>query len=130
MADAANLVRVYVKIRDAKAAKTKEKDEEIAKLDAHMEVIEQALLEICKETGQDGGKTEFGSFTRKVSTRYNPTNWDAMYRFVKEHDAFDLLERRVSQLNLKTFLQENPDTMPEGLNVVSRYAITVRRSTK
>jgi hypothetical protein len=130
MADAAQLVKVYVKIRDAKAAKAKEMDEAIAVLDEQLDLVAQQLLEICKETGQDGGKTEFGSFTRKVSTRYNATNWDAMYKFVKEHDAFDLLERRISQLNLQTFLQENPDHMPEGLNVVSKYAITVRRATK
>jgi len=130
MADAAQLVKVYVKIRDAKAAKTKEMEDAIAVLDEQLDIIEQQLLEICKETGQDGGKTAFGTFTRRVSTRYNATNWDAMYKFVKEHDAFDLLERRISQLNLKTFLHENPDYMPEGLNVVSRYAVTVRRATK
>jgi hypothetical protein len=53
-----------------------------------------------------------------------------MHAFIKEHDALDLLERRVSQLNMKSFLTENPDLLPAGLNVMSRYAITVRRPTK
>ena len=30
---------------------------------------------------------------------------------------------------VETFLQENPDKLPPGLNVDSRYAITVRRKT-
>ena len=51
-----------------------------------------------------------------------------MYRFIKEHDAPELLERRVSQANFKDFLQANPDKLPEGMNVESRYSILVRRA--
>jgi hypothetical protein len=51
-----------------------------------------------------------------------------MYRFIKEHDAPELLERRVSQTTFKEFLQANPDKLPEGMNVDSRYAITITRA--
>jgi hypothetical protein len=126
--DANKLVQVYVKIRDAKAAKTKEMEDAIAALDAQLEAIEGELLELCKTTGQDGGKTQFGSFRRSVKTRYWTSDWDSMYRFIKEHDMPELLERRVSQTTFKEFLQANPDKMPQGMNVDSRYAITVTRA--
>lgn len=126
--DANELVKVYIKIRDAKAVKTAELEAEIKALQDQMDIVEQELLEICKTTGQDGGKTQFGSFTRSVKTRYWPSDWDAMYRFIKEHDAPELLERRVSQTNFKEFLQANPDKLPEGMNVESKYSITVRRA--
>ena len=126
--DANKLVQVYVKIRDAKAAKQKEMEDAIAALDAQLDVIETELLELCKTTGQDGGKTQFGSFRRSVKTRYWTSDWDSMYRFIKEHDMPELLERRVSQTTFKEFLQENPDKMPQGMNVDSRYAITVTRA--
>ncbi len=32
---------------------------EIADLDVQLEAVEQELLEICKTTGQDGGKTQW-----------------------------------------------------------------------
>lgn len=128
MTDAHKLVQVYVKIRDAKAAKTKEMDEAIAVLDKQLEVIETELLELCKATGQDGGKTEHGSFRRSVKTRYWTSDWESMYQFIKEHDMPELLERRVSQTTLKEFLQENPDKLPKGMNVDSRYSITVTRA--
>jgi hypothetical protein len=124
------LVRVYIKMRDAKAKLTKEYDEAYEKIDAQMEVVQGELLKICKSTGQDGGRTEFGTFSRTVKTRYDTSDWAAMHAFIKEHDALDLMERRVSQLNMKAFLTENPDLLPEGLNVFSKYAITVRRPTK
>jgi hypothetical protein len=126
--DANTLVKVYVKIRDAKAAKTQEMEAEIAALDEQLGVIETELLELCKTTGQDGGKTQFGSFRRSVKTRYWTSDWDSMYRFIKEHDAPELLERRVSQTTFKEFLQANPDKLPEGMNVDSRYAFTVTRA--
>jgi len=123
---ASKLVAVYIKIRDAKA--------ELAKQDAALSVqmgqIEAELLEICKATGQEGGRTPKGTFTRSVKTRYETSDWQSMYKFIKEHDALELLEQRVSQGNMKVFLQDNPGLLPPGLNSSSRYSITVRRPTK
>jgi hypothetical protein len=128
MADADKLVRVYIKIRDAKAAKEKQLENEIAQLEEQLGLIEAELLELCKSTGQDGGKTQHGSFRRSVKTRYWTSDWDKMYQFIKDNDAPELLERRVAQTAFKEFLASNPDKMPEGMNVDSRYAITVTRA--
>ena len=128
--DANQLVKVYIKIRDAKEIKKKQMEAEIADLDQQLDAVEQELLEICKTTGQDGGKTQYGSFTRAVKTRYWTSDWDSMYKFIREHDAPDLLERRIAQGNFAQFIQENPDKMPAGVNIESKYSITVRRSSK
>lgn len=128
MADADKLVRVYIKIRDAKAARAKQLEDEIADLDKQLDAVESELLELCKSTGQDGGKTQHGSFRRSVKTRYWTSDWDKMYQFIKDNDAPELLERRVAQTAFKEFLASNPDKMPEGMNVDSRYAITVTRA--
>lgn len=127
--DAEKLVKAYIKIRDAKDALVKAQEAEVAKLTEDMAVIEQELLELCKATGQDGGKTAFGTFTRTVKSRYWASNWEAMYKFIKDNDAPHLLERRISQTEIKEFLKANPDKLPEGLNVDSRYSVTVRRSS-
>lgn len=126
--DAAKLVRTYIKMRDAKAALEHEMEEKINEIAEQMAVIEQELLEICKTTGQDGGKTEFGSFTRTVKTRYWTNDWDSMFTFIRDHDIPELLEKRIHQGNFKEFLENNPDKMPAGVNVDSKYAITVRRA--
>ena len=128
--DANQLVSVYIKIRDAKEIKKKQMEAEIADLDVQLDAVEHELLEICKATGQDGGKTQHGSFTRAVKTRYWTSDWDSMYKFIREHDAPDLLERRIAQGNFSQFVKENPDNMPAGVNIESKYSITVRRSSK
>jgi hypothetical protein len=122
------LVSTYIKIRDAKDTLVREHEQALKSLTDQMEIIEQELLELCKSTGQDGGKTQYGTFTRTVKERYWTNDWDSMYRFIKDNDAPELLERRIAQGNFKEFLKDNPDKLPEGLNVDSRYSITVRRA--
>lgn len=126
--DAAKLVKVYIKIRDAKEALVREHDAKMAELQEQMDAVESELLSICKETNQDGGKTEFGTFTRTVKTRYWTNDWDSMYNFIRENDSPELLEKRIHQGNFKEFLQDNPDKIPAGVNADARYSILVRRA--
>jgi len=51
-----------------------------------------------------------------------------MYDLIANTGELGLLERRIHQGNMKEWLQENPDKVPIGLNVDSRYDITVRRA--
>jgi hypothetical protein len=50
-----------------------------------------------------------------------------MYRFIKEHDAYGLLEKRIQQTHMKEFLAENPDVYPQGMNVENQFTVVVRR---
>lgn len=122
------LTRVYIKMRDKLRQMQAEFEQQEADLKGQMEVIEAKLLEICKETGADSIKTPHGTIMRGMKTRYWTSDWESMHNFVREHDAFDLLERRVHQTNMKAWLDENPGLLPQGLNAESRYSVTVRRS--
>lgn len=126
--DAAKLVQVYLKMRDAKELMVREHETKLAELTEQMSIVEQELLEICKATGQDGGKTTYGSFSKTIKTRYWTNDWDSMYGFIKENDVPQILERRIHQGNFKEFMEANPDKLPVGLNVDSKYSITVRRA--
>jgi len=53
-----------------------------------------------------------------------------MYKFIREHDVPELLERRIHQGNFSDFIKENSDLMPAGVNVEAKYSITVRRASK
>jgi hypothetical protein len=91
-------------------------------------MVESHLLELCKTTGADSLRTKYGTVSRTVQTRYWTSDWEAMHNFITEHQALDLLERRISQRQMQEFIKENPDVMPVGLNVDNRYAVSVRRS--
>ena len=122
------LVTVYIKIRDARDAARKQADEIDADFEEQLDVINQQILEICKETGADSIKTKHGTAIRTIKSRYWTNDWERFYDFMFEHNVPELLERRIHQTNIKQFLEENPDLLPAGLNVDSAYSITVRRS--
>lgn len=123
--NADTLVSAYIKMRDAKA----KHEADIARIEQQMGTISDALLEICKVTGQEGGKTPHGTFTRSVYTRYDTSNWDQFYSFISGiPDGVRMLEKRIHQGNFKAFLQDNPDVLPVGTNVTSKYTISVRRA--
>ena len=127
---ASKLSSIYLKIRDARSDLKAKYEEEDKQLEAQMDVIEAKLLEICKATDADSIKTQAGTVMRRVATRYWTNDWDSMYEFVKENDAYGLFEKRISQTNMKQFLEENPDKFPPGMLLDSQYKITVRRSNK
>lgn len=127
---ASKLSSIYLKIRDARSELKAKYEEEDKQLEAQMDVIEAKLLEICKATDADSIKTQAGTVMRRVATRYWTNDWDSMYEFVKENDAYGLFEKRISQTNMKQFLEENPDKFPKGMLLDSQYKITVRRSNK
>jgi hypothetical protein len=121
------LVRAYVRIRDKRKAVAEEYEREDGELKEVLETIEAELLEICKETGADSLRTEFGTVSRRIAKRYWTNDWHSFHEFLKEHGAMELLEKRIAQTNMSTFLEENPDLLPPGLQVDSRYTVSIRR---
>jgi hypothetical protein len=56
-------------------------------------------------------------------------DWDAMKRFIIDHDAVDLLEKRIAQKAMSEFLTDNPGVVPPGLNTMTEVDVSVRKST-
>jgi hypothetical protein len=122
------LTRVYIKIRDAKAklsAEFKKKDDELAD---QMNQIKSAILDYCKEQDVESVRTASGLVYRTMKTRYWTSDWEAMHRFVVEHNVPEFLEKRLNQTVVKSFLEENPETVPPGINADSEYTVTVRKA--
>jgi hypothetical protein len=121
------LVRVYIKMRDAKNEITTEYDKKLDKLEAEMEQVKRALLNYCKEQNLESVRTESGLFYRTIKRRYTTNNWESMGKFVVEHNIPEVYEKRLHQGNMQTWIEQNPDKLPPGLNIESEYQITVRK---
>lgn len=122
------LVEVYIKIRDARDEVVREAKKKELELEEQLATIETEILNICKQTGADSIKTKHGTAMRAVKSRFTTNDWERFYAFMFEHNAPELLEKRIHQSHMQQFLEENPDLHPAGLNVDRTYAITVRRS--
>ena len=125
---AEKLSEIYVKIRDARSALKEKFESEDNVLKEQLDMLATKMLDLCQDIDADSIRTSAGTIIRKVDTRYWTTDWDSMYKFVEENDAFPLLEKRIHQTNMKQFLEEHPDKLPVGLQADSKYTIVVRRS--
>ena len=117
----------YIRIRTEREA-LKEKFEDADKVfEQQLAEIESKLIQIMLAGNTTSMSTEKTVVIKRVMKRYNPTNWEAVYRLVDKYKAYGLLHKRIHDTNMKDFLDQHPDEYPEGLNVDSRYAVTVKR---
>lgn len=122
------LVETYIKIRDKRAELKEQFESQDEALKEQQDLIAEEMLEVCYENGANSIKTPAGTIIRKVDTRYWTTDWDSMYQFIEENDAYALLEKRIHQTNMKQFLEEYPELLPAGLQADRKYTVVVRRS--
>ena len=121
---AEKLINIYRKM----SARLSELEQEQDTIKAQRKIVADHMLELLKETGAESMRTAAGTIYRTVRPRYTTTDWDSMYKFIVENDAFHLMQQRVHDTNMKKFLEENPEVLPPGLNCLSAYTISVRKS--
>lgn len=120
------LAAIHLKITEARSKLKQQFDEDDAKLKAQLDIVNEQISAVLNELGMDGAKTHEGTITRTKSQLYWPSDWDAMYQFVLDRGLVNLLERRIHQTNMKEYL-ENHSEVPQGLNVTTKFKITVRK---
>lgn len=123
------LVTDYIRLRSVIQAKEEQHAEEIAALKAQMDTVSNKLLDVCNQNDADSIKTKVGTVSRRITTRYWTTDWEQMYKFIRDNDALYLMEQRIHNTNMRQFLHENPDLYPVGLQADSKFTIQVRKPT-
>jgi hypothetical protein len=127
MNDVDELSVQYIKLRQKREILKERFTAEDGEFEKAMAEIEAQLLDTLNASNSNSMSTNSAVVIRTVRKRYMPTNWAAVYELIQRHGAFGLLEKRVHNGNMKDFLEEHPDEYPAGMNVDSRYAVTVRR---
>ena len=124
------LAKVYRRMQSRVQELTAQYESEIEDIKRQQDVVKIALKDQMLKLGVSSVRTDQGTVVLSTKTRYNTQDWDSFKTFVLQHEAVDLLEKRIAQTNMATFLSENPSLVPAGLNSMTEYAISVRKPTK
>ena len=124
------LARVYRKIKTEIDTLTQEYDGKLETLKAQQDEIKFAMKDQMQALGVRSVQTTFGTVSMIHKTRYSTQDWDSCKKFIIEHDVVDLLEKRIAQSNMAKFLEENPGSVPPGLNSFSDFEIRVTKPSK
>lgn len=121
------IVEKYIALRDAKAKHKAEYEAKVAEIEVALDRIEKHLLEKMQEQGLKSLPT--GAGTAYISHRTSATvaDWDSVLQFVREHDAWQMLEKRVSKTAIEEFRAANDD-LPPGINWYESVVVNVKRS--
>ncbi len=120
-ANAEKLASVYVKIRDKRRELAKQDDD----LKEQLDLVSTELLKICAEQGATTIRTAYGTVSKRTTKKFWTSDWDSFYKFIKDHDAFALMQQRIHSKNMESFLDENPDLLPPGLNAEVNQTVTI-----
>ena len=123
-------VKEYLVLRNEISEREAAHTKVIEALKEKKDAIEHNILGVCAELGLDGLKTAAGTVTRNMRTRFWTQNWPKLYDTIAVHNAPFLLEQRIHAGNMKQFLEEHPEAMPEGLQIDSKLTITVRKPSQ
>lgn len=125
--DLGTVTKAHINIRDARSALRKQYEEEDAKLKEAQLKLESAMLDHLNRHGMDSVRTAAGTFYRQEEITPSASDWNALYDWIKDNDAWDALERRIKKTFIKEYQEAHGGGLPPGVSVFREYVVRVRR---
>lgn len=126
--DINKMTKVYVRIRDARAAATKVYEDADRKLKEQLEMAGNQLLKYLQDNKIQSLRTDAGTVYTEEDLKPSASDWDALYAFIVEHNAFEALEKRIKKTFVKEYMEANDGALPPGVSVHREHVARVRRT--
>jgi len=123
------VIATYIKLRNRKSALQAEVKEKTDAITEQMLKLESWIKEKADETGVTSFKTSNGTAFLTTVDFANVADWDAVVDFVKENDAWDMFEKRISKTAVRGYIDMNKE-VPPGVNYGTRLDVNIRKPTK
>ena len=121
-----DVIATYMKLRGQKDSIEKEAKEKTAAIKLKMEKLEAWIKEQADTQGVTSFKTRSGTAFLTTTDFATVADWDAMIDFVRENEAYDLLEKRVSKVAVRGYIDQTK-AVPPGVNYGTRLDVNIRK---
>ncbi len=122
------VVAAYLKLRDKKAQIKAEADQKAGEITAKMDKLETWVKQQADTQGVTSFKTKHGTAFLTTVDFANVADWDAILAFVRENDAYDMFEKRISKTAVRGYIDQTK-AVPPGVNYGTRIEVNVRKPT-
>ena len=109
-----DVVATYMKLRSQKEAIEAEVKDKVKGLKEKMEKLEAWIKEQADAQGVSSFKTKHGTAFLTTTDYANVAEWDAVLDFIRTQEAFDLLEKRVSKIAVRGYIEANKAVPPRS----------------
>lgn len=125
----ADVIKRYMELRAKKEQIEAETKERLGKIKEKQAKLEAWLKMKADEDGVTSFKTEYGTAFMTTNDYANVADWDAVLSFVKENDAYDMLQKRVSKDAVRSYI-ESHNRVPPGVSYGHKIDVNIRRPTR
>jgi hypothetical protein len=121
-----DVVATYMKLRSQKEAIEAEVKDRVSTIKAKMEKLEAWIKEQADAQGVTSFKTKHGTAFLTTTDYANVGDWDAVLGFIRENEAFDMLEKRISKIAVRGYIEANK-AVPPGVNYGTKLEVNIRK---
>ncbi len=120
------IIETYMKLRHQKESIENEAKAQVKDIKENMTKLEAWIKEKADADGVTSFKTKHGTAFLTTNDFARVADWDAMLEFIQENEAYDLLEKRVSKVAVRGYIDMNK-AVPAGVTYGTRVDINVRK---
>jgi hypothetical protein len=121
-----DVVATYMKLRSQKEAMEAEVKDRVSTIKAKMEKLEAWIKEQADIQGVTSFKTKHGTAFLTTTDYANVGDWDAVLDFIRTQEAFDMLEKRISKIAVRGYIEANK-AVPPGVNYGTKLEVNIRK---
>lgn len=117
----------FVQLRDKVAEIKKRHTEELSQYNLALNTLEAWMLEMLNTSGSDSMKTSNGTFFKTTHTSVTCNEWSKTLDYIRDNEAWELLEARVSRTAVESIMEETKAPIP-GVIIRRATSLNVRRA--
>lgn len=128
MASAGDVIAAYLKLRETKTEMADRHKDEMAPVNEKMTKLETFMLDLLNKANVDSMAFKgVGTMFKKDTTSVTAEEWDATLQWIRDNNAWEFLERRVSKTVVMEYAEQHGE-YPPGLKVTNATVVQVRKS--
>ncbi len=121
-----DVIRTYMKLRDQKTAIEAKVKGDLTTLKGKMDKLEAYLKAQMDAQGLTSFKSDFGTAFLTTTDYANVEDWNKTLDFILDNEAFDMLEKRVSKIAVRGYIEENK-AVPPGVTYGTKLEVNIRK---
>lgn len=118
----------YLGIREQIDAINADAKSKVEPLEKAKKILESHLMKVSNDTGQTQFGTANGTAFLTTVTRCGVSDWEATMRYIRENEAWNLLNKAVNKTAIGELIQQT-GLPPPGVNWQSMKEIQIRRKS-
>jgi hypothetical protein len=120
------VISAYMTLRSRKESIEAEAKEKVASVKEKMAKLEAWIKTQADAQGVTSFKTKHGTAFLTTVDYASVADWDSLLGFIKEREAYDLLEKRVSKISVRSYI-DGEKIVPPGVNYGTKLEVNIRK---